>query len=111
MRTRTRWMAGGALALLIALGGAGLAIANRGGKDTDTPLRGNALERATQAALTHTGGGSVIETEIGDGGAAYSVEIRLGDGSVVEVQLDAGFQVIGQESDDDGAESGGPDDE
>ena len=111
MQKRTRWMAGGALAVLIALGGAGLAIANRGGDDSDAPLRGNALERATQAALAHTGGGTVIETEIGDGGAAYGVEIRREDGSVVEVQLDAAFQVIGQESDDDGAESGGTDDE
>lgn len=111
MNTRTRWMAGGVLAAVIALGGVGLAIANGGDSDTDTPLSGNALERAKEAALRHTGGGTVIETEVGDGGAAYGVEIRLDDGSVVEVHLDADFKVIGQESDDDGAEAGGTDDD
>jgi uncharacterized membrane protein YkoI len=111
MQTRTRWMAGGVLAALIALGGAGLAIANGGDTDTDTPLAGTALERASRAALAHTGGGTVIETEVGDGGAAYGVEIRLDDGSVVEVQLDADFQVIGQQSDDDRSEGGGTDDD
>lgn len=111
MQTRTRWMAGGVLAAVIALGGAGLAIANGGDTDTDTPLGDTALERASQAALAHTGGGTVIETEVGDDGAAYGVEIRLDDGSVVEVQLDADFQVIGQEPDDDGSEGGGTDDD
>jgi hypothetical protein len=46
----------------------------------------------------------VVETEIGDDGAAYGVEVRLDDGSVVEVNLDAEFNVIGSEADDDGAE-------
>lgn len=109
MNRRTKWMAGGALAAVLALGGASLAIANGGGDtdtDTDTPLAGTALERASAAALAHTGGGTVIESEVGDGGAAYGVEIRLDDGSVVEVQLDADFTVTGQESDDDGSEGG-----
>ena len=43
------------------------------------------------------------ETETGDDGAAYSVEVELADGSQVEVNLDENFDVIGQESDDDGA--------
>lgn len=61
------------------------------------------MEKATAAALQHTGGGTVIETEAGEDGAAYGVEIRLDDGRVVEIDLDANFQVIGQESDDDGS--------
>jgi uncharacterized membrane protein YkoI len=61
------------------------------------------LEKATAAALQHTGGGTVIETEAGDDGAAYGVEIRLDDGRVVEVGLDANFEIIGQETDDDGS--------
>jgi hypothetical protein len=36
------------------------------------------------------------------GGAAYGVEVRLDDGRQVEVNLDADFNVIGQEADDDG---------
>jgi uncharacterized membrane protein YkoI len=69
----------------------------------DRPLTGSALEKATASALQHTGGGTVIETEAGDDGAAYEVEIRLDDGRVVEIGLDANFHVIGQEGDDDGS--------
>jgi hypothetical protein len=69
--------------------------------DSDTPLSGATLERAGQAALDHTGGGTVVDSETGDDGAAYGVEIRLADGSQVEVSLDSDFKVIGQENDDD----------
>jgi hypothetical protein len=72
------------------------------GSSDDKPLRGTSYERATEAALEHVGGGTVIETEVGDDGAAYGVEIRKDDGSVVEVNLDESFQVIGEEQDDDG---------
>jgi uncharacterized membrane protein YkoI len=91
-------------ALVLVLGAvvAGVAIgASRG--DDDEPLTGSTLDRATAAALAHTGGGTVTETEIGDDGAAYSVEVRKADGTQVEVNLDESFDVIGQESDDDGA--------
>ena len=90
--------------VVLSLGGlsAGIAIAAGVGGD-EAPLTGSALDRATAAALAHTGGGTVVETEVGDDGAAYGVEIRRGDGSVVEVNLDAGFNVIGQAADDDGS--------
>jgi hypothetical protein len=100
MDRKTRWIGGGALAVVLIGGGTGVAIATGG---EDQPLTGSALEKATAAALQHTGGGTVIETEAGDDGAAYGVEIRLDDGRVVEIGLDANFQVIGQESDDDGS--------
>ena len=74
-----------------------------GAEDDDAPLTGTDLDRATEAALAHTGGGTVIESEIGDDGAAYGIEIRRDDGSVVEVNLDASFAVIGSEPDEDGA--------
>ena len=45
----------------------------------------------------------MTETEAGDDGAAYGVEVRLDDGRVVEVRLDADFQVLGHEADDDGS--------
>ena len=45
----------------------------------------------------------MTETETGDDGAAYSVEVRMADGSQVEVNLDENFNVIGQATDDDGA--------
>jgi hypothetical protein len=100
MDRKTKWIAGGALAVVVVGGGTGLAVAS--GSD-DEPITGSALDRATAAALEHTGGGTVIESEAGDGGAAYSVEVRLEDGSRLEVNLDERFNVIGQEADDDGA--------
>jgi hypothetical protein len=93
-----RWIAGGTIALAVVAGGAGFAAA--GGGD-EQPLTGSDLDEATAAALEHTGGGTVFETEVGDDGAAYGVEIRLDDGRVVEVALDSRFHVIGATSDDD----------
>jgi uncharacterized membrane protein YkoI len=99
--SRKRRIAGVVLAIAAMGGGTGFAIASS--EDDDRPLTGSARDRATDAALAHTGGGTVIETEAGDDGAAYGVEIRRDDGSVVEVSLDARFRVIGEASDDDGA--------
>jgi uncharacterized membrane protein YkoI len=100
-----------ALVLVVGAISAGFAIA--AGGDDDKPLTGSNLEKATAAALAHTGGGTVVETEVGDDGAAYGVEVRLDDGRVVEVNLDESFDVIGQENDDDGAgdREDGPDDD
>ena len=107
---RTRFIAAGVLAAALVGGGAAIAIGGSG--DDDRPLTGSNLDRATAAALEHAGGGTVIETEVGDDGAAYGVEIRLDDGSVVEVNLDGNFNVIGDELDDDGPndQDGGADD-
>jgi uncharacterized membrane protein YkoI len=66
----------------------------------DETLTGATREQAVQAALAHTGGGTVTDTEAGDDGAVYSVEIRLANGTEVEIGLDAGFNVISQEADD-----------
>jgi uncharacterized membrane protein YkoI len=102
-------------ALVVAVGAiaAGIAIAAGVGGDDDEPLTGSTLAKATAAALEHTGGGTVTETEVGDDGAAYSVEVRLPSGKQVEVNLDENFNVVGQESDDDGPndrDDGGEDD-
>ncbi len=100
---RKLWtIAGVALALAVIGGGAGVVVATTVGDD-DQPITGPALDKAIEAALAHTGGGTVTETEVGDAGAAYGVEVRLDDGSPVEVNLDENFNVIGQEADDDGA--------
>ena len=89
------------LVVVIGALSAGFAIAS--GSGDDQPLTGSTLDKAKAAALAHTGGGTVVETEAGDDGAAYGVEIVLADGSQVEVNLDGNFDVIGQEADDDGA--------
>lgn len=115
MNKRARVLLAVAAALGVGLGGYGVAGAASGqapapstdddgpgeANDSDAPLTGSDLDRAVAAALDHTGGGEVTETEIGDDGAAYGVEIRQADGSQVEVNLDADFNVIGSESDDD----------
>jgi hypothetical protein len=98
VRMRTKIVAGSIVALVAAGAATGVGLANRGG---DRPIQGSDRDRATNAAIAYAGGGDVVETEVGDGSAAYSVEIRRDDGSVVEVQLDERFRVIGTEADDD----------
>jgi uncharacterized membrane protein YkoI len=88
--------------LVVAAAGAGIAYSAASGDD-DRALTGSTLQKASAAALRHTGGGTVIETEAGDDGAAYGVEVRLANGRVVEVSLDSNFEVVGREADDDGA--------
>ena len=51
------------------------------------------------AALDATGGGTVTETETGDEESYYEVEVTNDDGSQVDVQLDRGFNVVGQSGD------------
>jgi hypothetical protein len=106
MNRRTRFVIAGVATAAVIGGGAAVAVA--GGGD-DAPIPASARDQAVQAALDHVGRGTVTETEVGDGGAAYTVEVRLPDGRQVEVELDEHFQVIGSGSDDDGAN--GSDDE
>ena len=93
----------------LALGGAAIAGAAGGGDDdkTDKAITGQALERASTAALDHTGGGKVTETEAGDEEGAYEVEVTRANGSQVDVHLDKGFNVLSQAGDND---QGGEDD-
>jgi len=98
MRPLHRWLAlSSASVALLALGG-GIALAN-GGDDSEPPITGEALGRASAAALAHTGGGRVTETEIGDEDSYYEVEVTLPDGRQVDVQLDESFNVVGSEGD------------
>jgi hypothetical protein len=92
----------------LAVGGVAIAGAAGGNDDgSEKPIGGAALDRASAAALDHTGGGRVTETEVGDEESYYEVEVTRGDGSQVDVQLDRDFDVVGAEGDDD---SGGEDD-
>ena len=72
--------------------------------DSEAPITGAALEQASKAALAHTGGGRVTETELGDEDSYYEVEVTLDDGTQVDVQLDESFRVVGSKADqhDDG---------
>jgi uncharacterized membrane protein YkoI len=104
-----------ALAAVAALGVGGAAIASAaGGGDSSSPaaesaedakegpdqaIGGSDLDKASAAALQHTGGGQVTDTEVGDEESYYEVEVSLDDGSQVDVQLDRGFNVVGDEAD------------
>ena len=70
---------------------------------------GEAYELAAKAALDHTGGGRVTETEVGDEESYYEVEVTLDDCSEVDVQLDENFNVVGSEADDENGAGGGDD--
>ena len=110
MRNRIKGaiIAGGVVAALAAGGVAIAGAAAAGGDDgtrRDRPITGQALDRASAAALAETGGGKVTETEVGDEEGAYEVEVTRADGSQVDVHLDQDFTVVGSERDgrqDDG---------
>ena len=110
MRTRTKLIiAGGALSAAAAGGGIGIAAAG-GGDDSEAPIEGSDLDRASAAALEETGEGRVTDTEVGDEESYYEVEVTLDDGSQVDVQLDADFNVVGSEHDGAGEDEGPGDD-
>ncbi len=99
----------GTAVLVVGIGG-GVAVAG-GGDDDEAPITGDALDRASAAALDHTGGGRVTETEVGDEESLYEVEVTLDDGSQVDVQLDEHFNVVGDEADDPGDDEGADEDD
>jgi uncharacterized membrane protein YkoI len=68
--------------------------------ETERPITGDALEQASDAALEHTGGGTVTGTEVGDEESLYEVEVTLDNGRQVDVQLDADFAVVGSDEDE-----------
>ena len=93
MQKRTIIIAG--TAGFIALAIAGTAAASQfGGDDSEGPITGDALTKATDAALAHTGEGRVTDTEVGDEDSYYEVEVTLDDGRQVDVQLDERFNVV-----------------
>ena len=102
MNRRTKWIvvAVGVTVAAVAGGGAALATSH---DEADTPITGDALDRATAAALAHVGDGRVTATEVGDEDSYYEVEVTRTDGSEVDVQLDADFRVT---SEADDSESG-----
>ncbi len=100
-----------AVAMLLALGGAGIAYANGG--DSEEQVTGPDAEKAKSAAIAAMGGGTVTEVERDDGygTGVFEVEVKRDDGSQVEVHLDRDLNVVGQEADEDGPnDKDGPND-
>jgi uncharacterized membrane protein YkoI len=102
-----------AVAMLVTLGGAGIAYAN-GGDDSEEQVTGPDVQKAKSAAIAAVGGGTVTEVERddGDGTGALEVEVKREDGSQVEVHLDGDLKVVGQQADEDGpGDNDGPNDD
>ena len=110
MTRRTRWILTAVAVGVVAAGiGGGAAAVAGGATDSERPITGPARAKAEQAALTHTGGGRVTDTEVGDEESYYEVEVTKDDGSQVDVQLNRNFDVVGGEADSE-SESGQNDD-
>jgi len=109
MRKKTALISG-ATALVLVLGGAGVAVAVNENGD-DGRLTGETLERASNAALAEVGTGTVTSAEnTNDDGATYALEVRLDNGGDVDVELNKSFDVIwvGNMDTNDDANSGAP---
>jgi hypothetical protein len=108
MERRTKIITAAAAALVVVAGTGAAAVAVGDDDGTDKPITGDALDKASAAALAHTGGGTVTETEDGDEESRYEVEVTLDDGTQVDVQLDENFHVVGDKTDrEDPGEDGG----
>ena len=109
MRFNKKLAVAGLVVVVGGAAGAGAVIARQAGDGPDVAITGDALARASEAALAHTGGGRVTETEVGDEESYYEVEVTLDDGTQVDVQLDRDFDVVSDER--DGTDDEGADDE
>jgi hypothetical protein len=100
MNRRTKWIAAAAVAATVTAVGTHVAVAS--GVDDRAPrITGNALDRASAAALDYTGPGAVTGTEAGDEEGYYEVEVSLSDGSRVDVHLDRDFNVLNSRVDEE----------
>lgn len=92
-------------AAVVTAGAVGAAFAMGADDDArDRPIPAAERGQAEEAALQETGGGTVTGTEVGDEESLYEVEVTLEDGTQVDVQLDADFEVVGTESDGAGSD-------
>lgn len=111
MQRKTRLAAAATTVVVLAGGAATTAVvaSGAGGDDdeNEAPITGDALDRASEAALAHIGEGRVTGTEVEDEESKYEVEVTKDDGSQVDVQLDEQFEIVSSEGDDDGSEDDG----
>ncbi len=112
MNRRSKALIAGAGIAAVGVLGTGAAVATGAGGDdaneTETPIpSGTDLDRASAAALAHTGGGRVSETEVGDEESYYEVEVTLDNGDQVDVQLDKSYNVVGDKTERGGESEAG----
>ena len=101
MKRTTTIISAAAVAIVLA-GGATYAAAQDTGNDGS--ITDDDLARASAAALAETGDGTVTGVEVDDGG--YDVEVRLTDGTEVDVELGSDFAILRTENDDADDDSG-----
>ena len=104
MKKRTAALTAAGVLAAASVAGAGIPFSSSDDDGTELPITGVELEQATKAALDHTGGGTVTETEAGDEDSFYEVEVTFDDGRQVDVQLDESFNVVDVMADDDTAD-------
>jgi len=80
-------------AALPAVAGAG---SGGDGSEIDPPTTRSDLDLVTTVALGHLGEARVTETEVGDEGSYYEVEVTLDNGHQVGLELDEQFNVVGR---------------
>ena len=105
MKRATKLASAAALGLGV-VAAAGLTVANASSGDdgpeddgADTAISDDALQRASEAALVHTGAGRVTGSEVDDEESKYEIEVTLNNGDQIDVQLDEQFNVVGDEND------------
>lgn len=96
MMTKPKWVASGIAAVAVLAGGSGIGVASSD-DGRGAPITGGALDKASEIALERTGGTEVTQTELRDEQGYYEVEVVLEDGSLVDVHLDRGFNIISGE--------------
>ncbi|GAA0966262.1 PepSY domain-containing protein [Frigoribacterium faeni] len=96
----------GGIAGVLVLGGGGVAIAS----GLDDRVSPQSRDRAQEAALAETGGGTVTEVDtLDDGLAGYEVEVTLPDGRETHVLLGDDYSVASSRIDDDSRDDSGDD--
>lgn len=105
MNKKQKTILTGIAAATVVVAGGGAALAGSDDDAADRPIQGTELQRASDAALAETGGGTVTETEVGDEESLYQVEVTLDNGDQVDVQLDQDFTVVGTTT-ESGADQG-----
>ena len=122
MNTRMlKILAGLAAVAAVALGGGAIAAATGAFDEGEAQLTGADADRAREAALRATGGGTAnaVDREF-DRGSGYEVEVTRKDGSAVDVSLDESFNVVAingesedrdDQRDDRGEQEAGRDDD